>query len=331
MDNFGTENTIIAVAGGKGGVGKSIFSANLAIALAMSGHSTVAVDLDLGGSNLHLYLGVPNDYPGIGDYLMARSDPLKELMIPTSIENLKFIPGDGRTPGMANINFGHKIRLIRDLKRIPAKYVVLDIGSGSNATAIDFFGIMEKGIIIMTPDMPAIMNTLTFLKNYIFRSMQRVFHKHIDVLELLKKVQKTPMAKGPASMVEIQNSIRNINPQFGEMLSDLFKNFCPRIVFNQGDYPEQLNLIRHIDQSLAMMNIKAEYFGFIFYDPKVRKSIYERKPLIPFYADCIFSRGIVDIADRLDRRWHQKILNSNKLLIEYTEKYYKEVVSKTIE
>ena len=41
--------TIIPIASGKGGVGKSIFSANLAIALARLGHPTVAVDLDLGG------------------------------------------------------------------------------------------------------------------------------------------------------------------------------------------------------------------------------------------------------------------------------------------
>ncbi|NIQ98502.1 MAG: CpsD/CapB family tyrosine-protein kinase, partial [Desulfuromonadales bacterium] len=47
------DTVIIPVAGGKGGVGKSLLTANLAIALAQAGQKTIAVDLDMGGSNLH--------------------------------------------------------------------------------------------------------------------------------------------------------------------------------------------------------------------------------------------------------------------------------------
>src|SRR5205823_7191650 len=49
---------LIAVGGAKGGVGKSTLAASLATALAMMGRRVVAVDLDLGGANLHLFLGV---------------------------------------------------------------------------------------------------------------------------------------------------------------------------------------------------------------------------------------------------------------------------------
>jgi flagellar biosynthesis protein FlhG len=54
-----TENkrpTIIAVGGSKGGIGKSVFSANLGIHLSKE-HKTVIIDLDLGGANMHFYLG----------------------------------------------------------------------------------------------------------------------------------------------------------------------------------------------------------------------------------------------------------------------------------
>ncbi|MBA2406278.1 MAG: P-loop NTPase, partial [Bdellovibrionales bacterium] len=50
---------IWAVGGGKGGVGKSLVSANVAICLALMGNKVVAVDLDLGGANLHTCLGLP--------------------------------------------------------------------------------------------------------------------------------------------------------------------------------------------------------------------------------------------------------------------------------
>jgi len=57
------KRTIIPIAGGKGGIGKSVISANLAISLAQLGHKTVAIDLDLGGANLYLLLGLNNENP----------------------------------------------------------------------------------------------------------------------------------------------------------------------------------------------------------------------------------------------------------------------------
>ncbi len=57
-------NTIIPIASGKGGVGKTIFTANLGIALANKGKTVIAIDLDLGSSNLHTCLGIKNRHPG---------------------------------------------------------------------------------------------------------------------------------------------------------------------------------------------------------------------------------------------------------------------------
>ena len=63
---------VIAVGGAKGGIGKSI-SANLGIYLARKGRQTVLVDLDLGGANLHLYLGETRLPLTINDFLTQRT------------------------------------------------------------------------------------------------------------------------------------------------------------------------------------------------------------------------------------------------------------------
>jgi flagellar biosynthesis protein FlhG len=55
---------VIPVASGKGGVGKTFVSANLAIALAELGYRVITVDLDFGGANLHSFLGLSNCHPG---------------------------------------------------------------------------------------------------------------------------------------------------------------------------------------------------------------------------------------------------------------------------
>ena len=98
---------VVPVAAGKGGVGKTQIAANLAMALAQAGKRTVVVDLDLGGSNLHTHLGLPNRHPGLGDYLRGRKVELDELLVETGVPGLRFIPGDVRSPFMANICAAH--------------------------------------------------------------------------------------------------------------------------------------------------------------------------------------------------------------------------------
>jgi flagellar biosynthesis protein FlhG len=66
------------------------------------GHRVIAVDLDFGGSNLHSFLGLSNRHPGVGDFLKARSAELDELLVSSDNPNLFFLPGDGKTPFMAN-------------------------------------------------------------------------------------------------------------------------------------------------------------------------------------------------------------------------------------
>ena len=57
---------VISVCSPKGGVGKSLLSANLAIALGQAGKKVVLADLDLGASNLHLVIGQNSPKKGIG-------------------------------------------------------------------------------------------------------------------------------------------------------------------------------------------------------------------------------------------------------------------------
>ena len=59
---------IIAVGGGKGGIGKSIVCTNLAIGMALSGQKVVLIDTDFGASNLHALLGINNPAHGFQDF-----------------------------------------------------------------------------------------------------------------------------------------------------------------------------------------------------------------------------------------------------------------------
>ena len=63
---------IIPIASDKGGVGKSVIKANQSFSLAKLGHQVIFADLDFGGADLHTYLGLKNNNPGLGEFSQDR-------------------------------------------------------------------------------------------------------------------------------------------------------------------------------------------------------------------------------------------------------------------
>ena len=121
------QKKIIAVAGAKGGVGKSVFAANLAVYLSTKGFKTVIIDLDLGGANVHLYLG--KNFllkQNINDFLKKRVNTLEEIKVKSDYGPY-LIGGSSSELGTANIEFMKKMRLIKAIGNIDADYVILDL------------------------------------------------------------------------------------------------------------------------------------------------------------------------------------------------------------
>ena len=318
-----TSATIIPIAAGKGGVGKSFLAANLAIALAQQGHRTIAVDMDLGGSNLHSFLGLPNRHPGIGDYLQAKSGTLDSLLVPTGIDNLTFLPGDGKTPFMANIQFAQKIKLIAHIQKLPAEYILLDLGAGSTYNTLDFFAISKKGIVVTTPEPPAIMNMLVFLKNFVLRSISRSLSQDHALRNFLRELYKRPMEGQMSSIRSLRDEIAGEDPEAAKTITEVYENFCPRIIFNLGEHPDELKVTGQISKSLeTVLSLAVEYFGFIFYDPAVRQSIREQKALLPNWPECEAAQNIYRIARRVDKYWDKTVRDSAALLEETVKDYY---------
>src|ERR1035438_5027948 len=101
------QKKVWAVGGGKGGVGKSFVISNLAISLARTGKKVIAIDLDLGGANLHTALGCDIPRTTLNDFLIGQCGKLDDLLVKTSISNLSFISGANDSVGIANISEDH--------------------------------------------------------------------------------------------------------------------------------------------------------------------------------------------------------------------------------
>ena len=141
---------IIPVASGKGGVGKSLLSANLAIALGQQGKKVVLADLDLGASNLHLVIGQHPGNESLGAWFTEKTD-FKDIIKPTDYQNVSFIAGDSQIPDLTSLKHAQKIKLIRNLKNIDTDYLILDLGAGTHQFILDMFLLSPQGIVVSAP------------------------------------------------------------------------------------------------------------------------------------------------------------------------------------
>ncbi|MDE0830016.1 MAG: P-loop NTPase, partial [Vicinamibacterales bacterium] len=112
----GAGGQVWAIGGGKGGIGKSLMTANVGIALAQMGKRVCVIDADLGGANLHSCLGVTQTAATLDLFVTRQSEELQELAVPTSVPNLSFISGAGHVLGAANPKYQTKMRLIRKIR-----------------------------------------------------------------------------------------------------------------------------------------------------------------------------------------------------------------------
>jgi flagellar biosynthesis protein FlhG len=317
--------TIIPVAGGKGGVGKSFVTANLAIALARRGHSTILVDLDLGNSNLHNFLGLENRYPGVGDYLRkSMGKRLDELLVGTKLPELRFLPGDGRMPFMANLTFSQKRLLLRELKQLRAEFVLLDLSAGTTFNTLDLFAITDSGILVTTPEYPAIMSLLVFTKNLLFRRIHQQLRKYPELVDLLNELSSQGTGEIAMTIDEFIEKLTKLKPDVVKEVNILCSLVRPRLVYNMAETVEDASVFSSIDAALQKnLKLECDHVGFIPYDHAIRHSLRRPEGLIAENVSPLTVETLDRLANRVVRFWDQTIEGSAALL----ENYAREVLS----
>ncbi|MDB4986037.1 MAG: putative FleN-like cytoskeletal ATPase [Myxococcaceae bacterium] len=153
-----------AVAGGKGGVGKSVIAANLAVAVARRGLTCLLIDADLGGGNQHTLFGIEAPRTTLDAFLHGEEKELSTVAVPTRFHGLSLVYASCDAVGSANPKHSQKLKFIRHFKKADVDVVILDLGAGTSFNTLDFFLAARVQLVVTTPELTAIQNAYGFIK-----------------------------------------------------------------------------------------------------------------------------------------------------------------------
>ncbi len=298
--NENVERKIIPVAGGKGGVGKTFLSTSIALSLATVGKRVILIDLDLGGSNIHTWLGMKNSNPGIGTFLNNKTTLLSDLIVDTPYANLQFIPGDVMHFDLANISFAQKKKIMKSILNLDADYIIIDLGAGCNHNVIDFFLISNSGFMVITPETTSILNTYMFARNMVYRFLQRLFTNKKEITKYLKNAVKHNVPGDPQRIDALIDGIRDIDEISGEKARNYLSVLTPGIIINMTEEPEDINMVNALRGLIEKnLNINLECLGMIFFDKDVKLSLKERVPHLVENSESVSASQIFRIAQKI--------------------------------
>ncbi|MDR1444105.1 MAG: P-loop NTPase [Treponema sp.] len=293
---------IIPIASGKGGVGKSLLAANLAVAFAQGGQRVILADLDLGASNLHLVLGHQAPRSGIGVWLNDTRKNFNEVIIDTGIQGLRFIPGDQEIPGMANLKPAQRKNLVKRLMGLKdeADYLILDLGAGTHQSILDFFLLSGQGIVVSAPVVTAVLNAYVFLKNTVFRMMYTVFAKGSPALAYLEQFRKEGSGPHRLYIPKILPEIKARDPESYENFTARLQRFHPKLIMNMISDPKDADVAMKIRRSCEeYLNLKIEHLGVVYRDGIQDTALASRLPVVLYKPQSLIAQGIYRIADKI--------------------------------
>ncbi len=303
------KKNIWAIAGGKGGVGKSFLCSNLSIDLAQRGNSVVLIDADFGGPNLHTFLGISSSIISVSDFIKNSQLRLDDILLPTGIPNLKLASGAQDVLGMANLNIIQQNKLIKAIASLNVDYVLIDLGAGTTAYTLDLFLTADKGILVTAPEPTSVENTYRFVKSAFYRKLKTVV-RHPGVKSFLERITDNKDEENPRTPADLVTEISDINVQAGETLKYELSRFQPKLVLNQVRNPTDVRIGFSMGQACKKyFGVEIGYVGFVESDNMVIQSIRQRRPLALTSPGSNAANSISKIAQNIRQDYH--LVNTN--------------------
>ena len=289
-----TNKKIIAVGGAKGGVGKSMLAANLAVGLALLGQKVVLADLDLGGADVHLYAGVKSLAKTWNDFLDKKVDSIEDILTPTAFKGLSLIGGDSSKLGSANLPYSQKLKIMRHLKELETDYLVVDLGGDTTYNGLDFFLLADQKIVVSGTEPASVLDSYTFVKVVFNRFLERFFSDHKSLKDLAEQTREGSFEKSENYSLDfIYQEVRARDPQAYLLLKKQFDQFRLSIVLNMTESNKDVRIAESMQKLVKdKCFLDIGILGTIPFDKVVRKAARGFTPIVVENPKCQASRNI---------------------------------------
>jgi MinD-like ATPase involved in chromosome partitioning or flagellar assembly len=154
---------VIAIASGKGGVGKTSISVNLGISLAKSGKRVCIFDADTGLANVNILLGLAPQFTL--EHVLFGAKSIEDVLL-SAPYGMKVIPGANGISECVTLHPRQQMRLTRELTRIESEfdYLILDTAAGIADNTLDFASAAHQTVIVITPEPTSLTDAFSMVK-----------------------------------------------------------------------------------------------------------------------------------------------------------------------
>lgn len=289
---------LLTIGGGRGGVGKSLLAANLAIYFAQLGKEVVLVDADPSGANLHAHFGLS---AAKGDPTLDADSPksFEEALVTTNVPGLRLLPAAHDAVDLPFLHrSGRKGRWLAKLRSIPCEYLVIDAGPGHGHFSLDLMLAADVPIAVTVPEPPAIEATYRFLRAAFRRRLRRALARDRYRLPLLERAMME--IGGLPSPLILVRALAKMDRTLADLAWSEANRTHVQLVVNQTRVRSDLELggwmsglaSRHYGMPL-------EELGTIEHDDTVWLSVRRNKPLLVDSPASKAGRNLERIARRV--------------------------------
>jgi flagellar biosynthesis protein FlhG len=293
------QKMIWTIGGGKGGSGKSFITANIGICLSKLGVRVILIDADLGGANLHTFLGIPPPNLSLSDFIKKRVSSLPDVLIPTAIPNLQLLTGAQDLLNAVDAKSVQKRKLVRSIQSLESDTILVDLGGGNSLSVLDFFLMSDGGILVVTPEPTSIENTYRFLKSAFYRRLKQSVST-ASVKAMINGAMDQKNELGIQNPHDLIKAVRQINEEEANRIIEEAKTFHPNLILNQVRSKKDIEIGFSIRSAcLKYFGIQLHYLGYVVYDQDVSHSIRKRRPLVLENSRSKAAQCVMEIASKL--------------------------------
>jgi flagellar biosynthesis protein FlhG len=291
---------VIAVGGGRGGVGKSIVATNLAVYLAQLGRSVVLVDADPVGAELHTLLGLEAAGAAAAPLVEAsvESEDEDELeSVPTAVPGLSLLPQTYRTGSTIPTRPGRKAHFIEAVRKLDVDYVVMDLGAGTGPATLDLYLAADLGLTVTTPEPPSVEAVYRFARALFQRLVRRLLVSDRFRMRLAERAQDEVGPLPPPQ--ELVRALSRYDAGLGRMAKTELSRLRPRLIVNSTRLRADTDLgVTMGEMSKRYLGVTFDYLGHVEHDDAVWLSVRKSRPLLIDNPTSKSARNLERIARR---------------------------------